>query len=194
MARNPSALHRVKEPWLSGKDAGRAGRPSRLDPSSSEDQVGQRQQAGRADHGKPRRPCGLRPVQFSAGRRLGSTSAHVRNPRSTAATDITVALRAGDRSRHRRDFDAITVLLVRRTGRCRAILRCPTPKPGYQPGSRSCFHAAIASFLWCRPISRPGTHHLTARPNAVRRHQQSASQPQSRFCGLWMRCRTLRAT
>ena len=77
------------------------------------------------------------PFTFSAGRRLRSTSAHVRNPRSTAATDITVARRAGERSRHRRDFDAITVLLVRRTGRCEAMLRCATPNPATSLGRGS---------------------------------------------------------
>jgi hypothetical protein len=39
-----------------------------------------------------------------------------------------------------------------------------SPNPGYHPGSRSCFHPATASFLWRSPISRAGTHHLTARP------------------------------
>src|SRR6476659_1945337 len=58
------------------------------------------------------------PFTFWTGRRLRSTSAHVRNPRSTGATDMTALRRAGERSRHRLDFDAITVLLVLRTGWC----------------------------------------------------------------------------
>src|SRR6476620_4101460 len=60
------------------------------------------------------------PFTFWAGRRLRSTSAHVRNPRSTAATDMTALRRAGERSRHRLDFDVILVLLVPRAGRCPA--------------------------------------------------------------------------
>jgi hypothetical protein len=34
---------------------------------------------------------------------------------------------------------------------------------------------------------RPGNHHLTARPSAVRLHQQSGGQPQTWFRGLWIR-------
>lgn len=64
----------------------------------------------------------------------------------------------------------------------------------YPDGSWSRFHCARAAFLWCNPKIRPGNHHLTARPTTVRWHQQSASQPHSRFRGLWTRWMRLRLT
>lgn len=56
-------------------------------------------------------------------------------------------------------------------------------------GTSCCrFHSAERHGpLCCSPNSRPGNHHLTARPSAVRLHQQAGSQPQLRFLGLWIR-------
>jgi hypothetical protein len=51
----------------------------------------------------------------------------------------------------------------------------------------------LGPLCW-RPNRRPGNHHLTARPIAVRLHQQSGSQPHVRSRGLWMRAARLRLT
>lgn len=47
--------------------------------------------------------------------------------------------------------------------------------PQARSWSRPCFQTAKASVLWCRPTSRAGNHHLTARPIAITtptRHRQ----------------------
>ncbi len=73
-----------------------------------------------------------------------------------------------------------------------ALWEAAGPEPVAQPWS--CFQAALPVLLWCRPTNRAGNHHFTARPIAVRRHQQSGSQPQLRLRGLCRRCRTLLVT
>src|SRR6476661_2714393 len=108
----------------------------------------------------PAAQAALGPFTFWAGRRLRSTSAHVRNPRSTAAIDMTALRRAGERSCHRLDFDAITVLLVPRTGRCLPrVVHAGVAEPGYQPASRACFHAGYSVVLVVQP-DQPGRHPL----------------------------------
>ncbi len=64
----------------------------------------------------------------------------------------------------------------------------------YPVESWSRFHCAVASLWWCTPKSLAGNHHLTARPTAVRRHQQAASQPHSPLRGLCTRWIKLRLT
>src|SRR5579859_5690037 len=63
---------------------------------------------------------------------------------------------------------------------CRSRFHCATSSPLR-------FIASISRFLCCSPKYRPGNHHLTSRPSAVRLHQQSGSQPQVRLRGLWIR-------
>ncbi len=57
---------------------------------------------------------------------------------------------------------------------------------GYGADSRIRFHSGETD-LWWIPKYRAGNHHLTRRPAAVRRHQHSAEQPQTRFRGLCRR-------
>lgn len=75
---------------------------------------------------------------------------------------------------------------------CRSVCKGPLATTRTVQASPSCscrrFHSGSCHGpLWCKPKIRPGNHHLTARPSAVRLHQQSGSQPHLRSRGLWTR-------